>query len=225
MRTRWLVPALLVGLAGTAAADPAIAATADTPPAWTLDLRFPWDIALLDGNATVGVFGLGLDLDRNVTARWSLGVATEATFIMDIQSVPPPASPVSPIVRLRAGVDARYVFHEGTTWVAQHCGPVFEVPTRAWIGGRAGFETVDEGTTFGRFAEIAIGWDRVMGHVTVGPYLAVGVEEEPAAAYPVPGPDPFAGDPYSAIPSVAAPPSTDPLIGPYFTLGMRIGGA
>lgn len=217
MHTRWLVPALLLGLAGAAAADP--------PPAWTLDVRFPWDVVLADGNTSVGVFGIGFDLDHSVSDRWSVGAATEASFLMDIQSDAPPGSSVSPLVRLRAGVDARYVFHEGTSLVVPNCGPAFEVRARAWIGGRAGFETVDEGTTFGRFAELAIGWDRVMGHFTFGPYLAVGVEEEPASAYPTPGADPFPDDPYAPMPSAFSPPTSDPLIAPYITLGMRIGGA
>ena len=187
-------------------------------PEWALAARFPWDVAHADSSTLIAVLGLGLDLDARVTDHTTVGFTTEASLVLALEDVGEPGS-ASPIARLRAGVDARWIFHDGTSLVVPHCGPAFEVPSRAWLGARAGFETLDQGATSGHFAELSIGWERLAGHIGVGPYLAVGIEDEPAAAYPVPAqlPDPFATP---AMTSLA-----DPQQSAYITLGMRIGGA
>lgn len=187
-------------------------------PEWALAARFPWDVAHADASTLIAVLGLGLDLDARVTDHTTVGLTTEASLVLALEDVGEPGS-ASPVARLRAGVDARWIFHDGTSLVVPHCGPAFEVPSRAWLGARAGFETLDEGTTSGHFAELSIGWERLAGHIGVGPYLAIGIEDEPAAAYPVPTalPEPFAAP---AMTSLA-----DPQQSAYITLGMRIGGA
>ena len=211
MQPRWLVASLSLSIAT------ASSVRADPPPDWALAARFPFDAAHSDATTTIAVLGLGLDLDHRLTDHTTVGLTTEASLVL----VLPDAAPASaaPLARLRAGVDARWIFHTGTSLVVPHCGPAFEVPSQAWLGTRAGFETLDQGATTGHFAELSIGWERLLGHIGVGPYLAVGIEDEPAAEYPAPmhQPDPV----------VTAPPTmiTDPQQGAYVTLGMRIGGA
>ena len=189
MKLRWLVPALLL-----------LATSAHADPGWTLGVAFPWDVMHTDGETDLGVFGLGLDVARTLDDRWTLGVAAEGSFVMDIRPDAPIGSEVEPMGRLRVGLEWRYIVATGTAWATQRCGPDFEVQARTWIGGRAGVETFDEGTTFGRFAEVVIGRERVFDHVAFGPYFAAGVSDEPAA---------FAA----------------PVIRPYATIGIRIGGA
>lgn len=223
--------AALVAFGSIAAAQPApemvppppeIAALAPPLPAvgsWTLDLRTPIDVAHADQVTTVDVMGLGFDLDNRISEHGYLGLSTEAALLMKIETPPDDRDPV--LVRLRGGVDARYVFHEGTSTVVPHCGPMFDVPSRAWLGARAGVETLDQGDHLGKFAELSLGWERQLGHVLVGPYLAVGVEDEPLAAY---------GDLAPAMPlpgtiAAATADPTDPVVSTYVALGMRIGGS
>lgn len=221
MQSRWLViAAVSLPIASSARADPGVEAPASVPD-WAIAARFPWDVAHADATTLIAVLGLGLDLDTRVTDHTTVGFSTEASLVLALESNGEPGQ-ASPLARLRAGVDARWIFHDGTSLVVPHCGPAFEVPSRAWLGARAGFETLDQGATSGHFAELSIGWERLVGHVAIGPYLAVGIEDEPAAAYPVPDhpfPDP---SPYAApaMTSVA-----DPQQSAYITLGMRIGGA
>jgi len=218
MQPRWpAVAVLLLAIASPARADPLEAPP--RVPDWALAARFPWDVAHADSSTLIAVLGLGLDLDARVTDHTTVGFTTEASLVLALESAGEPGQ-ASPIARLRAGVDARWIFHDGTSLVVPHCGPAFEVPSRAWLGARAGFETLDQGATSGHFAELSIGWERLAGRIGVGPYLAIGIEDEPAAAYPVPShldAPPFAAPAASSL--------TDPQQSAYITLGMRIGGA
>ncbi len=221
MQLRILAAVLLVGSVASAQPAPEASVLAAPLPgvgSWALDLRMPLDVAHGGDITAVSVIGVGLDLDNRVTEHGYLGLSGEASMVMAIDSKAMPPTTVEPQLRLRGGVDARYVFHEGISEVVPHCGPAFDVPSQAWIGGRAGVETLDEGDSLGKFAEVSIGWERHLGRVLIGPYLAVGLEDEPASAYgstamPLPG-----------TIAAATPDPSDPVTSTYVALGLRIGG-
>lgn len=186
-------------------------ASADTlkPTGLQLGMRFPWELTLQD-HTGIGVLGLGLDLGERVTDRLYLGVSADYMFRIQLTTDDDPL-----ISRFRGGVEARYVFHEGTATMGGGggdccCNPYTEgteVPRYDWIGARFGATTVDGFGSYGRFGELELGTDMQGGNVQLGGYLAVGYESDAIA-------------PTTAARSTTTPATTDD--GEYFTVGLRL---
>ncbi len=199
---------------------PAAAPVADPGPHPTglqVGLRFPWDVTITPNVVGIGMMGLGLDLGERVTDRLYLGVATEDEMIMNISS----ATASGLDNRFRAGVEARYIFHTGTSMVGGgssgdcccYSEPV-EVPRYDWVGLRFGEESLGDFATRGTFADVSIGTDAQMGSGQLGAYVSAGISSEPASAY-------AATTPADLARTVVTPDSPG-VTSYYFTLGMHV---
>jgi hypothetical protein len=136
---------------------------------WTLGFRYPWDVQSIPDGVLIGLGGAGLDLGVRLTDHVYVGATGESEAI--VRASGPPDAP-SDYDRLRAGGEVRLYFGEDER-EQQH----------DWLGARYGIETFDEGATRGRFADLTLGTEVVLGDVAVGLGLTVGASREPPAAF------------------------------------------
>ncbi len=184
-------------------------APVDHTGAWSLDIRFPWDVTLLDGSTGIGVGGIGVGGGVRATEHLYLGGAAdfEAVLVSGGQSATSPG--VASLDRLRAGAEVRYYSSDNTT-------PSAFGGHQSWVGMRGGVETVDGDKTSGHFVELAVGRDGVIGSMLMGVYVSTGLSFERASAYQ----QSTTSTPGIAAEMVDASPT---LHSAFFTLGMRLG--
>ncbi|HEX4418454.1 MAG TPA: hypothetical protein VH165_11170 [Kofleriaceae bacterium] len=172
-----------VGAGATPAPD---ASDAPHAGAWSFEMTIPID-ATFASSTVIGVGGLGLGLGKRLTDAWYLGGTAELEGLVATGDLDG-----APLLRLRGGAEARYIFHQGTGTASVNDGPAFEVPRYDWIGARAGLESLDGGTTRGGYADLSLGTDMWIGSTQLGIYLSAGIAIEPLHAYGTPS---TTGDP------------------------------
>jgi hypothetical protein len=188
---------------------------------WPVEVYMPWDGTFAEDRVWIGMVGVGVGLGNRITPDWYLGVTADYEMLMGAEggNWDAPIN-VPDLNRLRGGVESRYIFNQGSGVGTVNDGPEFGVPRYDWIGARAGFETLDGGTTHGEYGELSIGSAFAMGRMQLGMYLAAGLSVEPVQAY---GLTPPASTGTTGIPmTITAPDSSPSAIGTYVTLGMIV---
>jgi len=178
----------------------------DHTGAWSLDIRFPWDVTLLSGSTGIGVGGFGVGGGVRVTDHLYLGASADFEVVLvSGRSNMPPSGPGS-LDRLRAGAEARYY--------SDNLAPSVFGGHQSWVGLRGGLETVDGDATSGHFAELSLGRDTNLGPLLMGMYVSAGLSFERASAYQQ--------DATSSPGSARTVDAARTLHNPFFTLGMRL---
>ncbi len=189
-------------------------ATAAEPSrnALAIDLTFPWDATALKGANAWGLGGVGFAVGARAGRRWYLGGVAEIEAVMytGAATADNPAG-INTVGRERLGGEVRYYLDDRTT------SPSFFSHER-WIGLRYGAETVDSRATVGRFADVTLGHDSVLGAMRMGLYVSAGLSFETATAYDgTPDPTP------TARVDLAVTAAGPVQASPYLALGMRLG--
>jgi hypothetical protein len=180
------------------------------------DVTIPWDTTVVHGAHALGLAGLGVAVGARVTPRWYVGGTADGELLM----VFAPTTATNPaglatIGRERLGAELRYTFEDAASPVLASFGH------RKWVGLRGGIETVDNATTYGRFADITLGRDSQLGGLALGIYVSLGVSFEAAGAYT--GATSSAGSASPQVPAIASSPAAALEASPYLTIGMRMG--
>jgi len=183
-----LAPAAVLARSAATWAEPALSGTgaADDPPAahvapphagsWTLGFRYPWDVQRTPDGVAIGTGGVGIAIGARVADRIYLGVSADAVAIT---RDPPRAGEPTTYDRLRAGLEARWYFHDDFAFAAPG-EEAWIAPRHDWLGVRWGAEAEDDSAQLGRFAEVALGTDISYGTVGMGVSLAAGVSRSPS---------------------------------------------
>jgi hypothetical protein len=185
---------------------------------WSFEVNLPVDAMFAPNQTLIGVGGVELGLGQRLTDRWYLGVTGGVEGLVGTNF----EATNTPSMRLRGGVEARYIFHQGSGTASVNDGPAFGVPRYDWIGANAGLESLDGGTTHGEYAELSLGSDMWLGRAQVGMYLKAGVSVEPTGAY---GSVPMSDDGTTGTAGLAAeaPPAQDAsTMATYVALGWRL---
>ena len=184
-----LAPAAVLARSAGAWAEPALIGTGadDDPPAahvapphagsWTLGFRYPWDVQRTPDGVAIGTGGVGIAIGARVTDRIYLGVSADAVAIT---REPPHSGEPATYDRLRAGLEARWYFHDGLAFAAPG-EEAWMAPRHDWLGVRWGAEAEDDSAQLGRFAEAALGTDISYGTIGMAVSLAAGVSRSPGA--------------------------------------------
>jgi hypothetical protein len=181
-----LAPAALLARSGTALAQPTDATPAVVddahvaPPhagSWTLGFRYPWDLQSLPDGIAYGTGGIGIAVGARITDRVYVGVSADVVAITrEFDRAGGPKS----YDRFRAGVEARWYFHDGLAFASPGEEP-WSAPRYDWLGVRWGEEARDDSAVTGRFAELSLGTDISYGTIGMGVALSAGVSREPVA--------------------------------------------
>jgi hypothetical protein len=228
MRIKWLVGVVVLALVDVASAQgvPSDDGLTESPfgdstlhaGSWPVELYMPWDGTFAADNVWVGMVGVGVGLGNRITPDWYLGVTADYELLAGVEAGNGDVIDVPDLSRFRGGLETRYVFNHGTSVATVNDGPDFRLPRYDWIGARAGFETLDGGTTHGEYGELSIGSSFALGRTQLGLYLAAGLSVEPDRAY---GLAP-AADTTGIAKTVTPPDSSPSAIGKYVTLGMLV---
>jgi len=173
--------AIVSGLATAAyAQDTAEGATAAAPTvgAWSPTIRIGIPTTFTDTGVVLGMGDVQLGLDVRASERWYVGGTAAWTLGVDL------GSGAGTTTSLRAGGEARYIFHQGEALMSSDgmTGPWWPTRRNDWVGLRGGAQSVNGAD--GGFAELSIGCDAtVTRSFQFGAYLAIGVNVEPATAY------------------------------------------
>jgi hypothetical protein len=210
---------ILLGTAGLANADPSCAPVVYAPPtdyaylppppvvvgteagpragSLAFEVALPTDFTFAPGQTLIGAagvaFGLGFRLTRSFEVGWTADIE-------DLVSTSIAAN--DPYLRLRSGVETRYLFGTGSPHASRH---VLFTP---WLGARAGFELLDaEATTRGEYGDVSAGVDWWVHHHQFGMYVSLGMAVEPVTAYANVTATALSTQPTSAasVPTVASP--------------------
>ncbi|HEY1817243.1 MAG TPA: hypothetical protein VGG74_33080 [Kofleriaceae bacterium] len=184
---------------------------------WSLELDMPIDATFASGSALMGVGGVEVGIGKRLSDHWYVGGTGGVEMLVGMSDYNN-----APGKRLRAGGEARYIFGTGTGSASVNCGPSFPVPITGWLQARAGAETLNGGSSFGTYGDLAIGMNWWLGHMQVGMYLQAGMSIEPTSAYGTPAATDDDGTTGTA--AIAEPPSSTGgnTTATYVGLGWRI---
>ena len=196
-------------VAPVSSAPTAAPSTLPVPGSWSTDLRIGIPVTFSDTGVVMGLANFQLGIGKRVSDRWYLGGTAEWMLGMNVSGGDVSSS-------LRAGGEARYIFHEGEASVSVDDGPAYTVPRYDWIGVRGGYQTVSGAP--GAFGELAVGFDaKVSDSFQFGMYLAAGLNAEPQGAYGAPAADPSSSPGIARVVDDSS--SSSYATSPYVSLG------
>ena len=110
-----------------------------TPGGWSTDVRIGIPATFTDTGVVLGMANFQLGVGKRVSDRWYLGSTAEWTLGMNLGD-----DAASVTSSLRAGAEARYIFHVGTASVSTNgdAGPFYDTPRYDWIGFRGAAQSV-----------------------------------------------------------------------------------
>ncbi|HEY1557531.1 MAG TPA: hypothetical protein VGF94_22015 [Kofleriaceae bacterium] len=206
-------PWLLAAAVTTAAA----AATAHAEPhagSVSLQMRYEDQTTASDTGTVLGMSGFQVGLGARITDRWYAGATGELALGMNMGT-----DSDSFVTSLRAGGEARYIFHRGEAASLDEDGNVIAThPRLDYVGVRAGAQSVDGAR--GAFGEVELGGNAWLGNTTqLGLFFNIGINAEPPGAYGEPPPP---EPPVTLAPAPEPPSMPSYVISPYFTFGAEL---
>jgi hypothetical protein len=186
----------------------ALRALADPGPhagSLAFDVSVPYDVTFAPHQTLTGLGGVQLGVGYRASRRIELG------WTADLEGLLSGADNGSdPSLRLRSGVQARYLF-------GVHDTARTRVLFAPWLGARAGFERLDgDTTTHGYYGDLSLGVDWWIRRQQFGFYASIGMSVEPATAY--------ASVATTALTAQPEPPPSVPMVAsPYVALAYRWG--
>ena len=212
MKLTTLIVFASLGLATAAHAEPTVSDLHPTA-GWSTQVRYEDTTTSSDTGPVLGMSGFQVGIGKRITDDWYLGGTAELQLGDNNSDVENGFT-----TSLRAGGEARYIFHQGESSISHEDGSdPTTVPRFDWIGVRGGVQSVSG--THGSFGELEIGGDAWLSKTTqLGLFVAAGVNVEPPDAYGIPQ----VFDPKTDEPRSDRSDSTSMAISPYVSFGAQL---